>query len=180
MNVGGGAHRHFIMVPINDDMSWSSYVKAVFNGTEWNCLEIYVQAERRSSAEAISSEPVLVATEPAEDVQYQNAQPQHQGSFAVPSMATVSPPNEHSHCARLKKPRRSTRTYANNVGQFGSAEVQSGQDQNGASETIDTTPYPLIGLYDADHRARALASGQVDQRESIAFVLYCMLLSSNK
>ena len=144
-------------------------------------LEIYVQAERRSFAEAISLELALVATEPA-DFQYQNAQPQHpeQGSFAVPSMATVSPPNEHSHCARLKKPRRSTRTYANNVGQFGSAEVQSGQDQNGASETIDTTPYPLIGLYDADHRARALASGQVDQRESIAFVLYCMLLSSNK
>jgi hypothetical protein len=44
--------------------------------TEWNCLKIYVQAERRSSAEAIALEPALVATEPA-DVQYQNAQPQH-------------------------------------------------------------------------------------------------------
>jgi hypothetical protein len=44
--------------------------------TEWNCLKIYVQAERRSSAEAIALETALVATEPA-DVQYQNAQPQH-------------------------------------------------------------------------------------------------------
>ncbi|CAM0879723.1 unnamed protein product [Alopecurus aequalis] len=46
MNVGGGAHRHFIMVPISDDMSWRNYVKAVFNGTDWNCLEVYVQAEK--------------------------------------------------------------------------------------------------------------------------------------
>jgi len=72
-------------------------------------LEIYVQAERRSFAEAISLELALVATEPA-DFQYQNAQPQHpeQGSFAVPSMETVSPPNERSQCAQLQKPRRST------------------------------------------------------------------------
>ncbi|GJN37380.1 hypothetical protein PR202_gb26323 [Eleusine coracana subsp. coracana] len=74
MNVGGGAHRHFIMVPIEDDMSWSSYVKAVFNGTEWNCLEIYVQAESSSSAEAISSELALTAGEPAV-LQCQNAEP---------------------------------------------------------------------------------------------------------
>ncbi|XBI62361.1 hypothetical protein VPH35_042990 [Triticum aestivum] len=56
-NVGGGAHRHFIMVPIDDDMSWSNYVKAVFNGTDWNCLEVYVQAEKRPSMEPVSSEP---------------------------------------------------------------------------------------------------------------------------
>ncbi|XP_062193625.1 uncharacterized protein LOC133897064 [Phragmites australis] len=163
MNVGGGAHRHFIMVPIDNDMSWSSYVKAVFNGTEWNCLEIYVQAERHSSTEATSSELSLVASEPA-DVQRQNAQPRHpeQGSFAIPSMVTVSPPNEHSQSqhALLRKPRRSTRTCANNGGQVVDAEVQSGQDQNGALGTVGTTSYPLIGLYDADHRARALVSGQ--------------------
>jgi len=35
----------------------------------------------------------------------------------------------------------------------------------------------LIGLYDADNRACASASGQVDKRESIAFVLCCILLS---
>uniref|UniRef100_A0A0A9FCL1 Uncharacterized protein n=1 Tax=Arundo donax TaxID=35708 RepID=A0A0A9FCL1_ARUDO len=127
MNVGGGAHRHFIMVPINDEMSWSSYVKAVFNGTEWNCLEIYVQAERRSSLEGISSELALMDSEPA-DVQRQNAQPQHveQGSFAIPSVVTVSAPNQHSQPqhARLQKP-RSTRTCANNGGQVLDAEIQA-------------------------------------------------------
>ncbi|VAH57430.1 unnamed protein product [Triticum turgidum subsp. durum] len=45
------------MVPIDDDMSWSNYVKAVFNGTDWNCLEVYVQAEKRPSMEPVSSEP---------------------------------------------------------------------------------------------------------------------------
>lgn len=81
----------------------------------------------------------------------------------------------------LQKRTRNTRTYANSVVQFAGAEVyQSGQDQNGASEKVDKTSYPLIGLYDADHRARALASGQVDQREYIAFVLYCIFFSSNK
>ncbi|CAL4965497.1 unnamed protein product [Urochloa decumbens] len=158
MNVGGGAHRHFIMVPINDDMSWSSYVKAVFNGTEWNCLEIYVQAETHSPAEAIPSEPVLMSIEPA-DEQYQNTPPQYpeQGSFTVPPMATISSPNQH---CQLQKPRKGNRTCANNGGRVVDAEVQSGQDQNGASETVHTTSYPLIGLYDADHRARALASGK--------------------
>ena len=171
MNVGGGAHRHFIMVPINDEMSWSSYVKAVFNGTEWNCLEIYVQAETHYPAEAISSEPALMAIEPA-DVQYQNAQPQHQGrgSFDISSMSTPSPPDQHSRHGRLQKPRKSTRACTNNGGRVG-AEVQSGQDQTGASETVDTTSYALIGLFDADHRARALASGKVYRRELIAFRL---------
>ena len=171
MNVGGGAHRHFIMVPINDEMSWSSYVKAVFNGTEWNCLEIYVQAETHSPAEVISSEPALMAIEPA-DVQYQNAQPQHpgRGSFDISLVSTASPPNQHSRHGRLQKPRKRTRACANNGGQVG-AEVQSGQDQNGASETVDTTTYTLIGLFDADHRARALASGQVYRRKLIAFML---------
>ncbi|KAL6848121.1 hypothetical protein ACP4OV_022249 [Aristida adscensionis] len=159
MNVGGGAHRHFIMVPIDDDMSWSSYVKAVFNGTEWNCLEIYVQAERHTSAEAISSEQALIASEPVVE-QRQNAQPPcpQQGSFASPSMETISPTNVHQQHARLQKLRRSTRACADNVVHVADAEVQSGQGQ-GASETAETS-YPLIGLYDADHRGRALASGQ--------------------
>lgn len=159
MNVGGGAHRHFIVVPIDDDMSWSSYVKAVFNGTEWNCLEIYVQAEKHCSTEAISSEPALMDSEPP-DVQRQNAQsrnPEQGTSFVIPS---VSPPNAHPQHARLRKPRRSTRSCAGNGGQVVDAEAQSGQDHSGATETVDTTSYPLIGLYDEDHRARALASGQ--------------------
>ncbi|KAK3160446.1 hypothetical protein QOZ80_1BG0059540 [Eleusine coracana subsp. coracana] len=136
MNVGGGAHRHFIMVPIEDDMSWSSYVKAVFNGTEWNCLEIYVQAESSSSAEAISSELALTAEE------------------------TISPPNGHYQHTRLHKQRRSTKSCVNSGGQVVDADVSSGQYQNGASEIVDATSHPLIGVYDADHRARALASGQ--------------------
>jgi hypothetical protein len=151
MNVGGGAHRHFIMVPINDDLSWSSYVK-------WNCLEIFVQGETRSSEEGNSLEPALMAFEPAS---VQNAQPQYpeQGSCPTPSVATISP-NHHS---RLQKPRKSNRTCANNGGWLVGPEVQSGQDQNGALETVGTTSYSLIGMYDADHRARALASGQVYQ-----------------
>ncbi|KAL5226314.1 hypothetical protein ABZP36_014579 [Zizania latifolia] len=132
LNVGDGAHRHF-MVPIDDDMSWSSYVKAVFNGTEWNCLEIFVQAENCSSAEGISSDRALMTSEPL-DAQHQNDQPRNseQGiSFDIPSMVTAV----HT-------------------------EVQSSRYQSGDSGIVDTTSYALIGLYDADHRARALASGQ--------------------
>ncbi|TVU21641.1 hypothetical protein EJB05_31291, partial [Eragrostis curvula] len=154
MNVGGGAHRHFIMVPIEDDMSWSSYVKAVFNGTEWNCLEIYAEAE------AISSELALIAGELA-NLQSHNAQPRHpdQDSLSIPSEVTVSPQNEnYQHTPPLKP--RSTRSCANNGGQLVDTEDRPGQDQNGASEPGDTTSHPLIGLYDADHRAHALASGK--------------------
>ncbi|KAK1661848.1 hypothetical protein QYE76_050007 [Lolium multiflorum] len=157
-NVGGGAHRHFIMVPINDDMSWSNYVKAVFNGTDWNCLEVYVQAEKRSSAEAISSEVELMDSEPP-DVQRQDAPPPDpaQGaSLFNPSMVNTYSPTVHSLRARLRKPRTNTRTYAAK----GGAEVQFGQYHAGASEPADTTIYPLIGLYDEDHRARALVSGK--------------------
>lgn len=162
MNVGGGAHRHFIMVPIEDDMSWTSYVKAVFNGTEWNCLEIYVQAERCSPAEAISSELALTAGEPADLLQCRNAEPMNpeQSSFASPSEATISPPTGHYQHTPLQKPRTS-KSSVNSGGQVVDAEVRSGQDQNGAAETVDATSYPLIGVYDADHRARALASGKV-------------------
>ncbi|KAL6627361.1 hypothetical protein ACP70R_031087 [Stipagrostis hirtigluma subsp. patula] len=161
MNVGGGAHRHFIMVPIDDDMSWSSYVKAVFNGTEWNCLEIYVQEERRSSTEAISSELALMGNEP-QDAQCRNAQPQNpeQVSFANPSIVTVSPPNAHEQHDRIQKPRRSTRACTTNSGHAIDADIQSRQDQHRASDTFDATSYPLIGLYDAEHRARAIASGE--------------------
>jgi len=85
-------------------------------------------------------------------------------------VSTASPPNQHSRHGRLQKPRKSTRACTNNGGRVG-AEVQSGQDQTGASETVDTTSYALIGLFDADHRARALASGKVYRRELIAFRL---------
>jgi hypothetical protein len=167
-NVGGGAHRHFIMVPINDDMSWSNYVKAVFNGTDWNCLEVYVQAEKRSSAEAVSSEVELMDSEPP-DVQRQDAPPPDpaQGaSLFNPSMMNAYAPAVHSLRARLRKPRTNTRTYAAK----GGAEVQFGQYHTGASEPADTTIYPLIGLYDEDHRARALVSGKVDKLQTMSFI----------
>ena len=163
LNVGGGAHRHFIMVPIDDDMSWSSYVKAVFNGTEWNCLEIFVQAEICSLTEGISSERALMAIKPLY-AQRQNGQPQNPEqdmSFVIPSTENVSPLNGHPQNTRQRKPRKSTRTFSDD----------GCPDQNGASEAVDTTSYDLIGQYDADHRARALASGQVDQRVPIAFIL---------
>ncbi|XP_047058106.1 serine/threonine-protein phosphatase 7 long form homolog [Lolium rigidum] len=146
------------MVPINDDMSWSNYVKAVFNGTDWNCLEVYVQAEKRSSAEAVSSEVELMDSEPP-DVQRQDApppDPAHGASLFTPSMVNTFAPTVHSLRARLRKPRTNTRTYAAK----GGAEVQFGQYHTGASEPADTTIYPLIGLYDEDHRARALVSGK--------------------
>ncbi|XP_015639817.2 uncharacterized protein [Oryza sativa Japonica Group] len=152
LNVGGGAHRHFIMVPIDDDMSWSSYVKAVFNGTEWNCLEIFVQAEICSLTEGISSERALMAIKPLY-AQRQNGQPQNPEqdmSFVIPSTVNVSPLNGHPQNTRQRKPRKSTRTFSDD----------GCPDQNGASEAVDTTSYDLIGQYDADHRARALASGQ--------------------
>ncbi|KAF7021226.1 hypothetical protein CFC21_034211 [Triticum aestivum] len=160
-NVGGGAHRHFIMVPINDDMSWSNYVKAVFNGTDWNCLEVYVQAEKHLSPEPVSPEPALLDSEPL-DAQHQNTPPRdpEQGaSLFAPSMVTVNAPTVHSQHARLRRI-RSTRARAGIRGRFAGEEVQSGQNQCGASGTVDTTSSLLIGLYDEVHRGRALASGQ--------------------
>jgi hypothetical protein len=164
MNVGGGAHRHFIMVPIGDDMSWSNYVKAVFSGTDWNCLEVYVQAEKKnSSGEAVSSELGLVDSEPP-DTPRQNAPPPDptQGASPfTPSMVNAYAPTVHPR--QLRKPRTNTRTYAGK----GGVEVQFGQYRSGASEPVDTAIYPLIGLYDIDHRARALVSGKVDKLETI-------------
>jgi hypothetical protein len=160
-NVGGGAHRHFIMVPIDDDMSWSNYVKAVFNGTDWNCLEVYVQAEKHPSPEPVSPEPALLDSEPP-DARCQNSPPRdpEQGApLFTPSMVTVNAPTVHP---RLRKT-RSTRARAGIGGRFAGEEVQPGQYQCGASGTVDTTSYLLIGLYDEVHRARALASGQVHQ-----------------
>uniref|UniRef100_A0A0D9UX77 Aminotransferase-like plant mobile domain-containing protein n=1 Tax=Leersia perrieri TaxID=77586 RepID=A0A0D9UX77_9ORYZ len=166
LNVGGGAHRHFIMVPVDDDMSWSNYVKAVFNGTEWNCLEIFVQAENCSLTEGIPSERAVMAIEP-NYAQRQNGQPQNPEldmPFFIPSMVTASPPNAHPQNARQRKPRKSIRTFADNGGQVADS---GNQDKNGTSEAVDTISYELIGQYDADHRACALASGQIYMPERV-------------
>jgi hypothetical protein len=103
------------------------------------------------------------------DVQRQDAPPPDpaQGaSLFNPSMMNAYAPAVHSLRARLRKPRTNTRTYAAK----GGAEVQFGQYHAGALETVDTTIYPLIGLYDEDHRARALVSGKVDKLHTMSFI----------
>jgi hypothetical protein len=98
-------------------------------------------------------------------------------------MATVSPPNEHAQLLVLD--------YKSLEGAPGPMQTMlvSLQMQRFSLVKIRMEfQRPLTRLLilwlgcmmQIIYRARALASGQVDQREFIAFVLYCILLSSNK